>query len=315
MTTLKNKLFAIVLTLSAGLTWAQRNIDFVIPFAQGGTADRSALIVLNYMREELAPLGINPVLTYRPGASSILATASVASSDRLQIFMAPSGVITSAIVNPSAVTYDVKQDLVPLVYLGHVPVLLAVHSNSKFKTIQDLQRECQIRPITFGTAGVGSVTHIASAIVLKQLKCQSTHVPYKGVGPALTDLQGQHIDMVSDFVTSLRPRIEANVFRPLLSVDQHRNLDYPNLPSMSDIGQPDYGFYNWFTLSVGALVPAADVVPVRLALQRMIQRPDLKQQLSAAGLQGAGTKMPANFFAAEYIKLERIINGINLDSR
>ncbi len=310
-----SKLIVLLLAMVATVAHAQKNIEFVIPFAPGGTADRTALILLAPMREELAAVGMTPILTYRPGASSIVATASVANSDRLQILMTPSTVITAGIINPTAVTYNIQTDLLALEYLGHVPLVMVTHANSKIKTIKDLQRECQRRTVTFGSAGVGSVTHIASATVFQHLRCTATHVPYKGVGPALNDLQGQHIDIVTDFVTSVRSRIDSNVFRPILSVEQHKNPEFPDLPSMSDLGHKDYEFYNWFILSAGASTTGPDIELVRRALKALMQRPDVKQQLRDAGLQGIGTRMGPNFFSQQHTKLEKIVKHINVDAR
>ena len=312
---MKNKIIAFLLLFVINTSFAQRVVDFVIPFPPGGSADRTALILMSYMREDFAKVGISPVLSYRPGAGSILATASVANSDHLQIFMAPNGVITSTIVNPTPVNYNIKRDLVPLEYIGHIPALLVVNSKSKFKTIQDLQQECQQRPIVFGSAGVGSITHIVSSIVLVHLKCPSTHIPYKGVGPALVDLQGSHIDMVTDFVASVRPHIEANAFRPLLSVGQHKNADYPNLPSMSDIGYLNYEIDTWFVLAVGSKVPSTDIAMVQQILHRMMQRTDLRKQLQENGLQGVGIKITPSFFATEHSKFERILKRIELNDK
>jgi tripartite-type tricarboxylate transporter receptor subunit TctC len=267
------------------------------------------------MREELAPYNINPVLSYKPGGGSTLAASMVARSDKLQILMAPNAVVTASIVNASAANYNLETDLVPLEYIGHIPMLLVVNSVSNIHTIQDLQRECRRRPITYGSAGIGSATHISSSIVMETLQCSSTHVPYKGVGPALADLQGRHIDLVTDFVTSVRPYIDAQLFRPLLSVDRVRNTDFPGLPSMTDIGNNDYNFYNWFILAVNSSAPAAEIAQVRDALSRVIQRPDVRTQLKEVGLQGIGKQIPRSFFITEFQKFKKIINRANIDAK
>ena len=310
-----SKSLALVLILASTMAQAQRNIEFVVPFAQGGTADRLAVNLVGPMREELAAYNINPVLSYRPGGGSTLAASAVARADRLQILMAPNAVVTAAIVNASAANYNLETDFVPLEYLGHIPMLLVVNSASNIHTIQDLQRECRRRPVTYGSAGIGSATHISSSIVMETLQCSGTHVPYKGVGPALTDLQGRHIDLVTDFVTSVRPYIDAQLFRPLLSVDRVRNADFSSLPSMTDIGNADYNFYNWFVLSVNSSAPAAEIAQVREALSKMIQRPDVRTQLKDAGLQGIGKPVARSFFATEFQKFKKIINRSNIDAK
>ena len=312
---IKSKLLALALVFLATVAQAQRNIEFVVPFAPGGTADRLAVSLIGPMREELANYNFNPVLSYRPGGGSTLAASMVARSDKLQILMAPNAVVTASIVNASAVNYNLETDFVPLEYLGHIPMLLVVNSASNIHTIQDLQRECQRKPITYGSAGIGSATHISSSIVMETLQCSGTHVPYKGVGPALADLQGRHIDLVTDFVTSVRPYIDAQLFRPLLSVDRVRNTDFPSLPSMTDIGNNDYNFYNWFILAVNSSASAAEIAQVRDALSRVIQRPDVRTQLKEAGLQGIGKQIPRSFFIAEFQKFKKIINRANIDAK
>ena len=300
---------------AATLAQAQRNIEFVIPFAQGGTADRLALLLISPMKEELAAYGMNPVLSHRPGGGSTLAASMVARSDKLQIFMAPNAVVTASIVNASAANYNLETDFVPLEYLGHVPMLLVVNSASNIHNIQDLQRECRRRPITYGSAGIGSATHISSSIVMETLQCASTHVPYKGVGPALADLQGKHIDAVTDFVTSVRPYIDTQLFRPLLNVDRMRNPDFLNLPSMTDVGNNDYDFYNWFVLAVNTSAPAVEVAQVREALRRLMQRTDVREQLKEAGLQSIGKQIPRSFLSIEFRKFKKILNRANIDAR
>ena len=312
---IKTKLLALGSMFVLTLAQAQRNVEFVIPFAQGGTADRLALSLIGAMREELVPYNINPVLSYKPGGGSTLATSSVAQADKLQILMAPNAIVTAAIVNPSAANYNIETDLMPLEYIGHIPMLLVVNANSNIHSIQDLQRECKTRPIMFGSAGVGSATHISSSIALTALGCPSIHVPYKGVGPALADLQGKHIDAVTDFVTSIRPYIDAKAFRPLLSVDRNQNSEFSHLPAMLNIGNNDYDFYNWFVLAVNSSAPKEDIAKVRRALHTMMNRADVRDKLQEAGLRDIGKTIPRSFLVQEYRKFKTIINRINVDAK
>jgi len=308
---MKSKLFALVLVFASTLAQAQRNVEFVIPFAQGGTADRLALSLIGPMREELAAYNINPVLSYKPGGGSTLATSAVAKADRLQILMAPNAIVTAAIVNASAANYNLDTDLIPVEYIGHIPMLLVVNANSNIHSVRDLQQECQKRPIMYGSAGIGSATHISSSIALDALRCPSVHVPYKGVGPALADLQGRHIDMVTDFVTSVRPHIDAQIFRPIMSVDRNRNPDFGSLPTMPS----DYDFYNWFVLAINSSATAEETAQVRRALNKMMSRADVREQLTEAGLRDIGRPIPRSFLGQEYRKFKKIINRLNIDAR
>jgi tripartite-type tricarboxylate transporter receptor subunit TctC len=128
-------------------------------------------------------------------------------------------------------------------------------------------------------------------------------------------LHSQHIDIVTDFVVSVKPRIDANVFRPILTVEQRRNPDFADLPSMTEIGYKNYVFYNWFVLTLSASVPPSDIDLVQQAMQAMIQRPDVRKQLQEAGLQGIGNRMASNFLTMQHTQLEKIVKQINLDAK
>lgn len=311
--TIKIKFFALGLMLVATMAHSQRNIEFVIPFAQGGTADRLALILIGPLKTEMSQFGMIPVLTYKPGAGSALAANYVSKSTQVRILLAPNAVVTAPIVNRSASTYNVETDLLPLEFVGHLPMLLVTNSQSDLATIKDLQRECRRRNITYGSAGIGSATHIASLIVLNALGCPSTHVPYKGVGPALVDLQGNHISLVTDFETSIRPYIDTKIFRPLLTLSLNRNADFPKVPSMVDIGMPNYNFYNWFIIAINSSAPPEEIVKIQAAVKQVISDKDLQRQLHEVGFRGIGTPITKSFLANESAKFEKIINKINID--
>lgn len=300
------RLLAGLLALTiAGSALAQRSVDFVIPFAPGGTADRLALFLMPWLKTELAPHGITPMLTYRPGAGGALAAAAVARADRLQIFLAPNAVVTAAIVNPQAANYSLSRDFVPVAYLGHAPMMLMVNAQSRIKTWQDLRSHCAINTVSYGSAGLGSATHIATALVLQHLNCKSNHVPYKGVGPAMIDLLGQHIDIVVDFVASARPLIDNGSVRVLLSVDRK---GYQSIPGLADIGYRDFDFYNWFVLLANSAATSADITVIQQVMNRLMVNSDFRKQLADLGLLGVGQTMPADFLQQQEIKFRQIIS-------
>lgn len=310
---MRSKFLALVLSLLGTIACAQQSVEFVIPFAQGGTADKLALILLGPLKTEMLQIGMVPVLTYKPGSGSTLATNYVAKSSQVRILLAPNAVVTAPIVNRAASTYNVETELLPLEFVGHLPMLLVTNAQSDLTTIKELQRECHRRNITYGSAGVGSATHIASVLVLNALGCPSTHIPYKGVGPALVDLQGNHISLVTDFEASIRPYIDTKIFRPLLTLSRSRNADFPGVPSMTDIGVPNYDFYNWFIIAVNSSAPQDDITKIQAAVKRVMLDRDLQRQLQEVGFRGVGTPITKSFLANESAKFEKIINKINID--
>lgn len=288
---------------------AQKTIDLVVPFAQGGTADKVAITLLPWLKNELALQGIVPVLSYRPGGGSAVAVSSVVRSDRLQILLAPNAIVTSGIINPQAATPSMLQDLVPVTYLGHIPMLMMVNSQSPIKNWQQLQQYCASKPVAYGSAGVGSATHISAALILNFLKCRSTHVPYKGVGPAMSDLLGQHIDIVVDFVSSAKPHIDNQSVRLILSVDRNR---WNSMPGLVDIGYRDFDFYNWFVLAINTSGSTQDQQTVKQAIERVVVYPELRRQLQELGLIGVGSPIGIDFFAVQEQRFRKILSATNV---
>jgi tripartite-type tricarboxylate transporter receptor subunit TctC len=304
-------LIAIIISVLTSLASA-KTVDFVVPYAPGGTADRMAITILPFLKNELAEHDLVPVLTYRPGAGSVLGSATVAKSspDKLQLLLVGNSVVTAPIINPSAAGYDISTDFLILDYLGHIPMLLVVNANSSIKSIDDFKKQCRQTSMSYGSSGIGSVTHIASAMVSDLLQCKSTHVPYKGLGQAITDLQGGHINFVSDFTASIGPHIESGMFRAILSVDRQRLPSYPKIPSMADIGDKDYNFYNWFVLMTNANANTADLSKVRSAVKRLSTNSELQRQLQTIGLQGSNIAWDQQFLVREHTNFTRILKGI-----
>ena len=310
-----NKIFIFLLMLVSNAAFAQRNVEYVIPFTPGGAGDQVALILSGALREELAAHNINPVLTHRPGGGGALAASSVAQSDKLQILQATNAIVTVPVINPSAANYKIDTDFVPLAYVGYTPMLLVVNSNNKISTIQDFQRECKRRPISYGSAGIGSVTHIASSMVMDALGCSSVHVPYKGLPQALTDLKGAHVDMVVGLLPAVRPHIDSQALRPLLSVDRNRITDFNTLPSMTDLGKTDYNFYTWITLMVNSSASEKEIEQVRVAVQKSLSRADVRKRLHDIGLRDINQPIPRTFLSQESQRFKKILDTTKIDAK
>jgi tripartite-type tricarboxylate transporter receptor subunit TctC len=310
---IKNKLLAVILIIMCNIVYAYQHVEIVIPFAPGGTTDKLALVILNPLKIELSNVGMLLTLTYKPGAAGIIGSNYVANSPQTRILIGPNAIVTSPIVNTQAATGNVETDLLPIAFVGHLPMWLVTNSHSNLRSLDDLRRECQHRNITYGSAGTGSATHIATAILLDNFGCLSTHIPYKGAMPALIDLQGNHILLASDFEASIRPFIDAKVFRPLLIFARNRSTVFPEVPSMSDIGITNYDFYNWFIIAVNSSAPAGDVANIQAAMQKVMSDQTVQHQLYKLGFRNTGQRITSLFLAEESAKFKKIINKININ--
>ena len=300
--------FALIFSNSA---FAQRVVEFVIPFAQGGTADRLAAVVMPFLKQELAQINVNPVLAFRPGAGGALGAGQVAKADRLQILLAANALVTVTIVNPQAVTYSLEKDFVPLVYLGRFPMLLIVKSTSPINTWQDLKSHCKSNTISMGNSGVGSATHIAATLVTDFIGCKTTHIPYKGIGQAMVDLLGNHTDALVDFVPSAKQHLDSGNLKAILSVDQQR---FDNVPSVKDIGFTNYDFDNWFVLAVNSNAPQAEIQQMQQALNAVMQKRELLHQLEQLGVRGYNANLPSNFFVVQQQRFRQILRRVNVQT-
>ena len=136
------------LCLVATTVWAN-NIELVVPWSPGGTTDKVAQIVYTQAKPEFAKQGMTLTIVYRPGAGGLLGANTVANvpTGTLQILLAGNTMISTAIVNPGVATYDVAKDFVMLGYIGYVPMVTVVNSNSGIKNISDWKKACQVRKL------------------------------------------------------------------------------------------------------------------------------------------------------------------------
>lgn len=292
-------LISLLLTSSAAM--AQRNVEVVVPYVTGGTADRMAQSLLPHLREHMRPFGINPVLQYRPGAGSMLGSGAVArtAAHDLKLLLVGNSLVTAPLTTQKPDAYDLDRDFKVLYYLGHVPMLLVVNSASKMASIKDFQTACQQRTLSYGSSGVGSATHLSAQLVSNMLGCKTLHVPYKGLGAAITDLHGRHIDFVVDFVTSIKPHLSPTGFTPLLTVANQRNREFAELPNIREITGQSYVFYNWFVLAANGSLAAGDHQILQQVMLNLSRDPAWNRTLDELGLDDPSLKFSATFLQDE----------------
>jgi tripartite-type tricarboxylate transporter receptor subunit TctC len=254
---------AVVLALSAALAQAQqypsRPIRMVVPFAPGGGSDISGRVLADGLSEAL---GQTVVVDNRPGAGSILGCDLVAKAT-------PDGYTTllgniSMAFNTAIyrkLPYDAIKDFAPVSLVADQPNILVANPALPAKTFKEFLALAASQPgkLTFGSAGMGSGTHLAMEMLLMSRKLDLIHVPYKGTGPALSALLGNQISVFFSTYASALPHVKTGRLRAYAVTSTKRTTSLPDVPTVAESGFPAYEYSTWYGFLLPAGTPRAIV--------------------------------------------------------
>jgi len=251
-------------TLLAGPARAE-TVKFVVPFAAGGPVDQWARIVA----AELGPrLGADVIVDDRSGAGGAIAAEYVAHAapdgDTL-LFGSLGACVLGPILKPPA-AYDPVKDFVPVMRVGAVPSLLIVNNELGVSTMAELIAKARQQKLTYGSAGPGTTMNIAVEMLNDAAEVKITHVPYRGAAPAISDLLGDHVDMINADLPVLMPLVKAGKVKAIALFAPQRSPLLPDLPSTKELGLPSVVMENWY----GVLAPAGTPAAVRDKLEQAL---------------------------------------------
>ncbi len=258
-------------------------IRLVVPFAAGGPVD----LIARTLAAELAPrLNAEVIVEDRGGAGGVIGTDLVAKSppDGRTLLLASLGShVLSAALRPQ-IGYDPIKSFVPIVYVGAVPSLLVVATQSSVGSFAALITQARAANLSYGSAGPGTTMNIASELMNATVGIKTTHVPYRGAGPALNDLLGGHLDLIVADTPVLLPLVNSHAVRPLALFAPQRSPLVPNVPTTAELGYPQIVMENWY----GVFAPAGLPAPLRASLEKalldVIAVPVVKERFDTGGL-------------------------------
>lgn len=276
---------AFVASLPAGAQgYPNAPITLVVPFAPGGTTDIVGRIVAEALGKKM---GQAVVIENRGGAGGNLGAAAVAQAkpDGYTLLMGYNG--TNAI-NPSLykkLSWDPVKSFEPLTMVARVNNAVVVHPALPVKTLPELVAYAKARPgeINYGSAGAGSIFHLAGEMLEQQAGVKMTHVPYKGAAPALTDLMGGQVQVMFTTIPTALQHIRAGKLRAIAVTGPARSPLFPDLPTAREAGSPGMVVDSWFALfAPRGLTPE---VRTRLlaAMQEMLTDPATVRKLEEQG--------------------------------
>ena len=265
-------------------SYPNRNITLVVPFPPGGSTSIVGRVVADKMSQLL---GQSIVVDNRGGAGGTVGTRAVAKSEP-DGYTLLAGYTGTLAISPSLYRdagYDPRKDFEPIGSIGCAPSSLVVHPSFPVRSVAELVAYAKANPgkVNFGSAGVGTVGHITGEYFAHATGIQIVHIPYKGTGPALSDLLGGHIPMSFSPVATTAGNVKAGLLRGLAVTSVHRNTLLPDVPTMIEAGVPNFDA----SLCYGLVAPAGTPRPVidRLnnALQSALASDEVKKQLALDG--------------------------------
>ncbi len=289
-------------TAGAQTAWPQRPIRLIVPFPPGGGPDTTSRLIA----EKLTTLaGWTIVVENRAGAAGGIGLDALAKSapDGYTIGM---GQASNLAINPALyakLPYDPLKDFAPIVEIAAQPVVLVVRQDSPLHTLGEFVQAAKARPgiHSIAQAGNGTVGHLAGELLVRSAGIQALQVPYKGAGPAMTDLLGGQVALYFGSSVSVMPQVSAGKVRALAVTSAQRLPALANVPTVAEQGYPGFEATTWLGLLGPAGMPAEAVARINAEVVKIAARQDVRDKLVAEGnLVGTGT--PAQF--GEHIRAE-----------
>ena len=292
-------------------TYPSRPIRFVVPFPPGGGNDIVGRIVAHRLAEVLAG---QIVVDNRGGAGGTIGTEIVARSapDGHTLLINNISLAVNATLIPK-LPYDTAKDLDAISLIGRQPNLLVVASASPAKSVRELLDAGRAKgvPLNYGSGGVGTASHLATEYMKLMTGASLTHVPYKGLAPAIIDLTAGRLDFIISTVATALPQLKAGKLRPLAVTPATRSKSWPDVPTMSEAGLKGYEFDTWYGLLSAARTPRPIVERINRSLADTLATPAVVEQLALQGVE-ASPSSPAAFAAylrAEIAKWGKVIKA------
>lgn len=296
-----------------------RTVSLVVPFAPGGPTDAMARTLANALK---GPLGQNVIVENKAGAGGNLGAEAVARAERdgHTLLFGTSGPLAINVSLYRKLNYDPLKSFAPVIQIGHLPNVLVVHPSVPARSVQELIAHGRANPgkLSFASSGNGASSHLAGVLFNNTAGTDFLHVPYKGTGPALTDLLGGQVTMTFTDVLTALPHIRSGKLRALGVTTATRSSALPEVPTVAEQGLAGFDVSVFFGIVAPAGTPRAAVERLNRAFAEVLRQPEVRQTLQAQGLEmatGAGPEQLAGFMQSEVAKWRGVVlsSGAQID--
>jgi len=269
---------------ASAVDYPARPIKLVVPYAAGGPTDVLGRLVADYLGRDLKQAVI---VENKPGAQGAIGAEAVARADPdgYTLFVAAGSII---VLNPmlyKKLSYDPVKDFRMLALVTDLPVVMEIHPSVPAKTVAEFVAYAKQNPgkLNFGSAGTGGTIHLAGEMFKQMAGIEMTHIPYKGAGPALTDLLSGNIQVMFDSMGTALPPVKAGLLRPLAVSSTQRSPDLPDVPTIAESGYPDYAVSVWYGIVAPSKLPDEIAQKISASLDRALNDDTFRASLEKIG--------------------------------
>lgn len=296
-------------TARAQEAFPTRPVRIVVPYAPGGATD----ILARMLAERMAPeLGQPVIVENRPGGGAVIGSEAVARStpDGHTLLMATNGSHAINVGIFQNLSYDPVRDFAPVTMVASVPLVLVVPAATPVTTVAALIEYLRARPqqSSFGSAGTGASGHLAGEMFRSGASLDMVHVPYRGDGPALTDLIGGRLSMSFANLPAAIGHVRAGTLRALAVTTATRSSALPDVPTMAEAGISGFEVNPWYGLMAPAGTPAPRIERLQTLIAAILGQPAMREQLSRLGAEPVGGT-PDAFAAALQADITRYVQA------
>ena len=292
-----------------------RTVSVIVPFPPGGSVDGVARIIVDRLNQRLGP---HFIVENRAGGASGNVGANVvakADADGYTLLLTASLHVVSPFLYKS-VPFDVVKDFTPVTLIAKGPLIVSTTPSvpaNNLKDFFDLVRK-DPQKYTFGTTSIGSASHLVVELLKREANVDTLVVPYKGTGPALTDLMSGQIQLLADPMLSSLPQVQGGRIKALAITSLKRQPAAPGIPTVEESGLPGFEFVSWYGLWGPKAMPAAITAKLQTGIAAVLTEPDIKARLTTLGFEAIGSTPDdfAKYIASEMAKYGRIIHDANI---
>lgn len=305
----------------AARTWAQpagdKTIHFILPNAAGSGVDAITRAAQGALGRAL---GGTVVVDNQPGAGGIVGVQALARA-------APDGLTLGVVSNnvvifPSmhkALPFELPADITPIAIVGTTPLVVVVNARVPAASAKELMALLKAKPgaLNYGSGGIGTILHLASEMLLEDAQLEATHVPYKGVGPMVSDLVGGQIDFAAAALPSVQQHLETGALKAIGVATAERVPAAPEIPTFVEQGLPGYVMDAWFAVVGPKNLPPAEARRINAAVAAAFAEPGVKEAMAKQGnVIAVGTPEQAQaFFRSELARYARLVKKAGIPAQ
>ena len=302
-------------SLAQAEPYPQRPIRLLVPFAAGSAIDIVARLIAENMA---ATLGQNVYVDDQPGAAGLIGMRAVAHSapDGYTVLVANDSVLTMVPNLEPDAGYDPQKDFAPVARLVSIPLGLIANADFPAKNVKDLIALAKQQPgaINYASGGIGSPQHIAMELMMRAAGITLTHVPYRGITPAVADIIAGHVPLGFTAMSAVIPILNDSRIR-LMGVSTAKRMEQlPDVPTISEAGVPGYSFIAWCAMFVPSNTPGEVVEKLNNAALHALADPDVNERLNKFALPAYGSSPQdlGSYLHQEYQRTGDLIRAANI---